>query len=64
MSERLMRLIERARHYRMSPQEILEQDIRFAYGNAHYENDQITMDLVAEALQAPGDLRDTKDVVA
>jgi hypothetical protein len=49
MSEKLKRLIEKARHHRMSPEELREQELRFAYGNAHYENDQITPELVAEA---------------
>ncbi len=62
MSERLKRLIEKARHYRMSAEEVREQALRFAYGNAHYENDQITPELVAEALRALDGDGATKDV--
>jgi hypothetical protein len=52
MSEKLKRLIEKVRHYRMSPEEERDQELRFAYGNAHYENDQITPELVAEVRRA------------
>lgn len=51
MTEKLLRLIERARQYQMTPEERREQEIRFAYGNAHYENDRITMELVAEVFK-------------
>jgi hypothetical protein len=50
MTERLKALIEKARHYRMSPEELNDQEIGFAYGNAHLENDRITRDLVARVL--------------
>jgi hypothetical protein len=52
MTARLKALIEKARHYRMSPEELTDQEIGFAYGNAHLENDRITRDLVARALPA------------
>jgi hypothetical protein len=52
MSEKLKRLIEKARHHQMSPEEEREQELRFAFGNAHYENDQITPELVAEVRRA------------
>ncbi len=55
MSEELKACIERARHYRMSPQEIMDQEVSFAYGNAHYENERITRELVVDALP-PSDL--------
>lgn len=48
MSEKLKNLIEKARRYQMSPEEEREQELRFAYGNAHYENERITPELVAE----------------
>lgn len=54
MSERLKMLIERARHYRMSAEELTEQEISFAYGNAHFENERITREMVARALPASG----------
>jgi uncharacterized protein (DUF433 family) len=52
MSERLKRLIEKARHYQMSEQERVEQEISFAFGNAHFENDRITREMVIRALLA------------
>jgi hypothetical protein len=54
MSERLKMLIEKARHYRMSAEELTEQEISFAYGNAHFENERITREMVARALPASG----------
>ena len=47
MSERLIGLIEKARRVRMSPREIEEQRISFAFGNTHYEDSRITRDQVA-----------------
>jgi hypothetical protein len=47
MSEKLLALIERARKVQMTPQDIEEQRISFAYGNAHYENHRITREMVA-----------------
>ena len=35
-----------------TPEELMEQEISFAYGNAHYENKRITLELVARALPA------------
>lgn len=54
MSERLKRLIEQARNYQMSAEELAEQEISFAYGNAHFENERITREMVARALPASG----------
>ena len=47
MTEKLLALIEKARNVTMTPQDIEEQQISFAYGNAHYEDNRITRDLVA-----------------
>ena len=47
MSHRLLSLIEKARRVQMSPQELEEQRISFAYGNTHYEDSRITRDQVA-----------------
>ncbi len=56
MSEKLMALIEKARRYQMSVEELMEQEIGFAYGNAHYENERITREMVAQSLPpASGD---------
>ena len=59
MSEKLKGLIEKARRHRMSPEELTEQEIGFAYGNAHFENDRITREMVARALPAPDGGRTT-----
>jgi hypothetical protein len=47
VTERLLSLIEKARRVRMTPQEMEEQRISFAYGNTHYEDNRITRDQVA-----------------
>ncbi len=47
MSERLKALLEKARHHEMTPEELTRQEIGFAYGNSHYENARITIELVA-----------------
>jgi hypothetical protein len=49
MSEELKALIERARHYPMTPQEIREQVIDFAYGNGHLEDQRVTREGIARA---------------
>jgi hypothetical protein len=54
MSERLKMLIEKARHYQMSAEELTEQEISFAYGNVHFENERVTREMVAQALPASG----------
>ena len=53
MSDRLKQLIEQARHYQMSPQDLVEQEISFAYGNAHFENELVTRKMVARAVLPP-----------
>jgi hypothetical protein len=64
LSEKLKGLIEKARHYRMSPEELTEQEIGFAYGNAHFENDRITREMVARALPASKGDRATVETAA
>ena len=49
MTEKLKALLEKARHYQMTPRERYEQRISLAYGNAHYENPSITIDDVVSA---------------
>lgn len=44
MTDDLKALIEKARHYVITPEERREQLISTAYGNAHYENPNITKD--------------------
>ncbi len=47
MSEKLVSLIEKARRVRMTPREMDEQRISFAFGNTHCEDSRITRDQVA-----------------
>lgn len=60
MSPRLALLIEKARHYRMGPEERREQAISFAYGNARVENPRMTRELVVLAFEE-GERRDGAD---
>ncbi len=57
MSEQLKSLIDQARNYQMSVEELTEQEISFAYGNAHFENERITREMVVRALPTPGSSR-------
>jgi hypothetical protein len=50
MSDKVKALIAKARPILLTPEEEQEQEIDFAYGNAHYENARITRELVANAL--------------
>jgi hypothetical protein len=52
MSDKLKALIEKARNNQMSADEMLEQEINFAYGDAHFGNERITREMVANALPA------------
>ena len=52
MSERLLALIEKTRHVRLTPEQELEQEIGFAYGNVHFENSRVTRELVERSLPA------------
>jgi hypothetical protein len=49
MPEKLKILIEKARQTRMTPQEIEEQRVSFAYGNGNYEDRRVTR---AEVIRA------------
>jgi hypothetical protein len=49
MSEKLKALVERARRYEMTPEEIREQLIDFAYGNGHFEDSRVTREGIARA---------------
>ena len=42
MSPTLKELIEKARLVQMTPEELAEQRISFAFGNAHYEDKRVT----------------------
>lgn len=46
----LERLIERAKKYRMTPEERDAQVRSFAYGNTHMENESITMGDIQDAM--------------
>jgi hypothetical protein len=49
MSEKMRALVERARQYQMTPEEIREQIIDFAYGNGHFEDQRVTREGIARA---------------
>jgi hypothetical protein len=50
MSDRLVALIEKARHVEMTPEQERNLEISFAFGNVHYENSQVTREMVERAL--------------
>lgn len=50
MTDELKALIEKCRNYTMSPEEMLAQEISFAYGNAVFENPRITKEGVRNAM--------------
>ncbi len=52
MSDELRSLIEKTRHYQMTPEELMEQAISFAYGNGHFEDERVTREGVARAASA------------
>lgn len=45
-SERLLELLKKAEHHKMTPEEIHEQRISFAFGNANIENPLVTREMV------------------
>ena len=47
----LDRLLERARKYKMTPEEKERQRISFAYGNTHMENPNVTREMVEKAAE-------------
>ena len=52
MSDTLKALLEGVRGYQMTPEEVREQAISFAYGNGHIEDVRITRDEIARAVDA------------
>ena len=50
MPRTLQELIEMARQVRMTPEELEEQRVSFAFGNANYEDRRVTRDHVARSL--------------
>jgi len=52
MSDELKVLLDRVRGYRMTPEEIREQAISFAYGNGHIEDERVTREGIARAIEA------------
>ncbi len=56
MNDRLKALIEKARHVEMTPEQIEEQRISFAFGNTNLENAEITREDVIRSSEA---LRET-----
>ncbi len=51
MTEKLQKLIEIARHNKMSPEERQEQIISFVYGNTSLENSLITRESVRKIVK-------------
>ena len=52
MSEDIQHLIDKARRYEMTPDEREKQAVDFAYGNAKYENERVTVDGIVRASEA------------
>ncbi len=52
MSDELRALLDSVRGYRMTPEEIREQAISFAYGNGHIEEPRITREGITRAVDA------------
>jgi hypothetical protein len=52
MSDELKALLDRVRGYRMTPEEIREQAISFAFGNGHIEDSRVTREGIARAVDA------------
>ncbi len=52
MSEELEALLEASRAHKAEPAEKEAQRRSFAYGNTHFENENITRDLVDRAAEA------------
>jgi hypothetical protein len=53
MSPTLIELIEKARLVSMTPQELAEQRISFAFGNANYEDERVTRETVVQCSITP-----------
>jgi hypothetical protein len=51
MSQELIELIEAAKGVLMTEIQVEEQRVSFAYGNTHFENEQITRATVQEAAE-------------
>lgn len=49
MSDRLAQLIERAKRYQMTPEDIERQAISFAFGNLGYEDSSVTREQIQQA---------------
>ena len=52
MNSRLRLLLEKARHHKMTPEEREAQHISFAFGNAKYENNQVTREGIIRASES------------
>ena len=51
MSDRIRRHLERLRDYEMSPEEVAEQRVGFAYGNAPLFDSNMTREQTKEAIE-------------
>jgi hypothetical protein len=60
MSDELKAMLDRVRDYQMSQEEKRAQEIGFAFGNVHYENERVTRDMVARSLP-PSDRRQSSE---
>jgi hypothetical protein len=52
MSDELKALLDQVRGYRMTPEEIREQAISFAYGNGHIDDRRVTREGITRAVDA------------
>ena len=57
MNDQLNALIEKARHVVMTPEQVEDQRVSFAFGNTNYENATITREDVIRSSQS---LRDAQ----
>jgi hypothetical protein len=50
MSDELKAAIEQSRFRFMTPEQLREQEISFAYGAVHFENPSVTREMVIDSL--------------
>ena len=61
MDDELKALIETARRYQMTAEQREAQRISFAFGNANYENANVTLEGVIRASESIRDARSRQD---
>jgi hypothetical protein len=57
MSEELKMMLDHLRGYQMSPKEQRDQEIDFAFGNVHFENNRVTRSMVAGSLSSSTEIQ-------